>query len=294
LKVQSAKLRAQNINAKIIYNQRIAESFYKIGLVAPSIAKNALPGQFIMVRCAHGCQPLLRRPFSIHRVSGLAGERVSELNNASIIEILYEIVGDATQILSQKKPGEFLDIIGPLGNGFALNPHTRTPAHSLTRTPVHPLTLLVAGGIGVAPLLFLAERLKVKCSTYAKVSGDRQRSQVLIGAKTKREILCEKEFKALGCDVRIATDDGSVGHKGFATDLLESVIMSIFACGPHLMLQEIARIAKQHNIPAQVSLEAHMACGIGACLGCVVETKDGYKRVCKDGPVFDATKIIWG
>jgi dihydroorotate dehydrogenase electron transfer subunit len=244
-------------------------------LRAPEIAKSAKPCQFIMVRCVNSCQPFLRRPFSIHSVKG------------SNIEILYEVIGEGTKVLLQKKTCEYLDIIGPLGNGFDLRKEK---------------PILVAGGIGVAPLLFLAERLKVKG----------QGCKVLIGARTKKEILCEKEFKALGYNVRIATDDGSKGYKGFVTDLLYGVIAkcrgnpcgcpfragaspapTIYACGPQPMLKEVAAIAKRFNISAQVSLETHMACGIGACLGCVVETKDGYKLVCKEGPVFNAREIIW-
>jgi dihydroorotate dehydrogenase electron transfer subunit len=237
-----------------------------------------------MVRCADG-SPLLRRPFSIHRVSGLAGERVSGL-----IEILYEVVGSGTEILAQKKPGEWLDIIGPLGNGFDLNP--------LTGKPANRQTILIAGGIGVVPLVFLAEKLRNK-----KGSGPFLKPIVLIGAKTKSEILCEKEFKALGCNVRIATDDGTKGHKGFVTELLKKILGNsetqrsrgqvIYACGPQAMLKETAKIAVQHGLQCQVSLETHMACGIGACLGCVVNTKEGYRRVCKEGPVVDGSQIIW-
>jgi dihydroorotate dehydrogenase electron transfer subunit len=124
---------------------------------------------------------------------------------------------------------------------------------------------------------------------------------VLIGAKNKNQILCEKEFKKLGYDVKIATDDGSRGFKGKVTELLEKILLSavscqlsaVYACGPRPMLKEISRIANIYKIPAQISLEEHMACGIGACLGCVVNTKEGFKRVCKDGPIFNAKEIVW-
>jgi dihydroorotate dehydrogenase electron transfer subunit len=124
---------------------------------------------------------------------------------------------------------------------------------------------------------------------------------VLIGAKTKNDILCAKDFEKLGCEVKIATDDGSGGFKGRVTELLEKLLpfaichkpLAIYACGPRPMLCEISRIAACSGIPAQVSIEEHMACGIGACLGCIVQTKQGQKRVCKDGPVFNAEEIIW-
>ena len=138
--------------------------------------------------------------------------------------------------------------------------------------------------MGIAPLVFLAEKLKSK-------------AEVFIGGKTKKQILCEEELKKLGCDVKIATDDGSLGFKGLVTNLLKKRLreknkpLMIFSCGPKAMLREIANISKKYKIPAQISLEEHMACGIGACFGCSVETRFGYKRVCKEGPVFDARDI---
>jgi dihydroorotate dehydrogenase electron transfer subunit len=237
-------------------------------LAAPAIAKSAKPGQFIMVRTADSYQPFLRRPFGIHNVKG------------SNVDILYELAGAGTKILSQKKSGETLNIIGPLGNGFKLDPRPYT---------LNPI--FIAGGMGVAPLVYLAAKLK------------KLKPVVLLGAKTKSHILCEKEFKALGCDIKIATDDGSKGCKGFVSDLLQDVITgvgatrraatTIYACGPKPMLKAITKIAKQHSISARLSLEEHMACGIGACLGCVVNTTHGQKRVCKDGPVFNAEEIVW-
>ncbi len=253
------------IKAKILYNKRIKGNYFHLVLRAPKMTKETLPGQFINIKVNDAYDPLLRRPFSIHRVKG------------ANIELLYEVVGQATESLSHRKPGEYLNIIGPLGNGFT--PDTKRRA----------LNILIAGGMGVAPLMFLAEKL-----TQSKVT-------VLIGAKTKDQLLCEKDFKGLGCNVKIATDDGSKGFKGKVTDLLRSFLRTtnderrttIYACGPKPMLKEISRISKKHNIPAQVSLEEHMACGIGVCLGCVVNTKEGFRRVCKEGPVFNGDEIIW-
>jgi dihydroorotate dehydrogenase electron transfer subunit len=213
------------------------------------------------------------------------------------------VLGEGTQILSQRRKGEFLQVIGPLGNGFSY----RSQGQEVRRSSV-----LVAGGMGVAPLIFLAEKLREIQNPKSKIQNT-----VLIGAKTKNQILCEKEFKSCGYEVKIATDDGSKGFKGKVTELLRDILASsfklqasskhitkpvacslqplvaIYACGPKPMLKEIAMLSRKYNIPSQVSLEEHMACGIGACLGCAVNTKQGYKRVCQDGPVFFADEIAW-
>jgi len=252
------------IKAKLLYNKRVKGRCFCGIIDAPKIAKKVDPGQFVNVRISQDSDPLLRRPFSIHGVRG------------SSIKILYEVVGRATRILSEKKAGEYLDIIGPLGKGFSII-NSR-------------ISIIVAGGMGVAPLVFLAEKIK------------KGKSLVLIGAKTKGQILCEKDFGGLGCEVKISTDDGSQGFRGKVTGLLEKILICtqypvrstiIYACGPRPMLKEIIRISKKCKLPAQVSLEEHMACGIGACLGCVVETSEGLKRVCKDGPVFKAEEIVY-
>ena len=255
------------IKTQLIDNKIIRDKYLRLAIQTAKVAKHAKPGQFVEIKVSDGFKPLLRRPISIHRVKG------------SRIEILYEVVGKGTELLSQKKAGEYLDIIGPLGNGFDYQ------SHVTSRTS----QVLVAGGIGVAPLLFLAEKLRSKNTV------------VLIGAKTKDQILCKNDFKKLGCDVRISTDDGSEGFRGKVTDLLKGLLRTksqepraaIYACGPELMLKEIRQISKSYDIPAQVSLEAHMACGFGACLGCAVDTQAGYKLVCKDGPVFNAEEILW-
>ncbi len=258
-------MKQAQIKARIVKNLLVAKNYFQAIILAPQIAKAASPGQFVNVKVAQGPEPLLRRPLSIHSVKG------------KYLELLYEVLGKGTEILSRRRPGEMLDMIGPLGNGF-----------DSPRLTVRGSQIIVAGGMGVAPLLFLAEKLKSR------------QVIVLIGARTESQILCEKEFKKLSCDVKIATDDGSCGFKGRVTDLLQHLLpaichkpYAIYACGPHPMLRELSRISRKCKIPAQVSLEEHMACGIGACLGCVVKTKNGYKRVCKDGPIFNAEEIIW-
>ena len=248
--------------AKIISHKRLKDRYWHLEFESYVIARRASPGQFVNVRVRAGSDPLLRRPVSIHRISGRR------------VKLFYEVLGRGTQILSSRKPGELLDIIGPLGNGFAY------------RLPGKRQEIIVAGGMGVAPLVFLAERIKSS------------KPLILIGAKTKRQILCSGEFKALGCTVAVATDDGSSGFKGKVTDLLKIVLaqgkpVELFSCGPRQMLKTVAEIAHENKIPAQLSLEEHMACGMGACLGCVVATQSGFKRVCKDGPVFSGKELTW-
>jgi len=266
-------MKSFQIEAKILSQTRINERCWHCELSAPQIAKTALPGQFINIRVSDQCDPFLRRPLSIHGASGAK------------IKIFYEVVGKATESLAEKKKGELLDIIGPLGNGFDLG-----------RQEIEgEIKILVVGGMGVVPLIFLAEKL-------AKVKRQKSKGKaiVLIGAKTKDQLFCVKDFKKLGCAVKIATDNGSSGFKGRVTDLLKCLLpalqpapCAIYACGPKPMLKAVADIAYERGISAQLSLEEHMSCGIGACLGCAVKTKEGFKRVCKEGPVFNAQDLAW-
>ena len=250
--------------AKIMSNKKVAPDFFRIAFEAHKIAKRAKPGQFVMVRCRDKTEPLLRRPFSFHRISKTG------------FELLYKVVGIGTKILSQRKEGEVLEVLGPLGNGFDMN---KAPS------------ILVAGGTGIAPLLALAEKLK---TFNTKLT-------VLIGARTKEHILSKQDFKNLNIELVIATEDGSEGRKGLVTELVKNELrithyasrITIYACGPRPMLRAVANFAKSKKIPCQVSLEEKVACGTGACLGCAVETKTGYKMVCKDGPVFNGEDIIW-
>lgn len=257
--------------AVVVRQIRAGEGFYRMVLSCPRLAARSLPGQFLNVKVSRGLDPLLRRPLSIHRV------------NRGNVELLYRVVGEGTQCLANRRPGDRIDVLGPLGRGFDISARLRARV------------VIVGGGMGVAPLLFLAQKL-----TETSRKAD-EAPVVLIGAKTKRDVLCEKEFKGLGCEVRVATDDGSRGFKGTVTAMLAERFLpdcgfhpsAIYACGPHPMMREVAGVAASHSIPCQISLEAHMACGFGVCLGCVVVTRDGYRRVCHEGPVFDARDIVW-
>jgi dihydroorotate dehydrogenase electron transfer subunit len=270
----------KQLKVKISENVKIASGVYRMRILSSYLAGSGKPGQFVEVRCSDRNDPLLRRPFSCHRIFTLG------------IELLYKVVGNGTEALACKKRGDTLDIIGPLGNGFDI----KRTSNNERRT-----TILVAGGIGVAPLLALAEQLAH--SAKGKI-------YVLIGAKTKSHLLCEKEFKKVGAEISTATEDGSKGNKGFVTGLLTDFLRNtnderrttIYACGPNAMLKEVARLAAINKVPCQVSLEERMACGVGVCLGCPVKVKTHnaqrithyeYKMVCRDGPVFDASQIAW-
>jgi len=268
----------KQLDAKIIENKKIAKGFYRMRLESAYLAKNSMPGQFVEVKCSEAGEAFLRRPFGVHSIS------------KGGIDLLYEVIGKGTGSLSAMNKGGSLDVIGPIGKSFELPEGKRSP-------------LIVAGGIGVAPLFCLAEKMAKK----------RIKSYVLIGARTASHILCEKEFRALGCSVNVATEDGSKGRKGFVTDLLRNtqytIHNTIYACGPAGMLKAVAGLAEKHKIPCQVSMEEHMACGVGVCLGCPVRvyatkkkattqypipnTQYEYKMVCKDGPVFNAKEISW-
>ena len=254
--------------------------------------QGAQPGQFLHMRINDSSDPLLRRPFSIHNLNV-----VKSKGKKVICDILYEIKGKGTNLLSEKQNGECLNILGPLGRGF--NYHKQN-----TDTQVD---ILVAGGAGIAPLFFLAHKLgrpKIK-----KRKSGKGKLIALIGAATSSKILKAKELQELGCEVAVATEDGSQGFKGKVTTLLEKkvlskidasakksskeIVINMYACGPMAMLTEVAKICIIKKIPLQVSLEEFMGCGIGACLGCAIETKTGYQRVCHDGPVFNAQDIVW-
>ena len=246
-------------------------------LDAPDIAANARPGQFIHLRVPALEDSALRRPFSI------CDARDGRLS------VLYKEVGRGTAAMAAIKPGDPIDIIGPLGNGFP------------TRIAPDATPILVGGGYGVAPLLFLAREL---------AAAGRRDGILMAGARAEADLLLRGRFAELGWEERFSTADGSVGVKGFVTDVLDSWLAGhpdkpavFFACGPDGMLRAvgdraIARPATSPRIDAWLSLDKHMVCGIGACLACVQTLRDPYgtthiARVCKDGPVFESRQIVW-
>jgi dihydroorotate dehydrogenase electron transfer subunit len=252
--------------------QPMARDIYLLRFFSAAMAAEAQPGQFVMVRPKKFSEPLLPRPFSIHR---LQGDRV---------ELLFKVVGQGTRQLADLKKGDLLEVRGPLGRGFNF---------STDQPPI-----LVAGGMGVAPLLFLAETWK-----RSQKKNQKEAIRLFLGARDKTELLCLREFERAGAEIFTATEDGSYGRKGLVTRLLTATLknpsphQTLFVCGPNPMLKTVRNWAIQNGISCQLSLETHMACGLGACLGCVVARKNGpgtvYVNVCQEGPVFQAQEVFW-
>jgi dihydroorotate dehydrogenase electron transfer subunit len=257
---------------KVLWNRKLSPTYYKIGLTCSEYYSAAKPGQFVMVGLAGRTDPLLRRPFSIHNM--LISKGVTQG-----FELLYKVVGSATASLAQCNPGDMVDVFGPLGSGFIIPSRARR-------------IFVVAGGVGVAPLLFLVSDLHRK-------NADLSNCRVFIGGRSKDDLLCSNEFLDLGVSVITTTDDGSAGDQCLVTHPLEialghGVTDVIVACGPMAMLACVVGIAEKHKVPCQVSIETMMACGMGACLGCAVEPRDEtdhYLHACMDGPVFPADML---
>ena len=257
----------------ILWNQPAAAGYYRMGLACGGY-DTAKPGQFIMLHAGIGTRPLLRRPFSI---LGL----IREADRVTGIEILYKVVGKGTRLLSGCRTGQRLSVIGPLGNAFLVPAQCRR-------------LILVAGGVGVPPIRFLAQSLLER-------KGPLDRCVVFIGGRTKDDLVCINEFDLPGFLLDISTDDGSQGNQGVVTRSLQRALDQqpvdlVCACGPLPMLKAVADITAARKIPCQVSIEAMMACGMGACLGCAVKVRDDdarYRHVCTDGPVFDAHRLAW-
>ena len=201
------------------------------------------------------------------------------IQTSGLLEVIYRVVGEGTSLLSRVRAGERIDVMGPLGSGF------RLPTPGLTGDAV-----IVGGGVGIPPLLFLADTLRKEHPDAAV--------HVLLGGRSADFILCDDAFRSIGCPPQIATDDGSLGHHGLVTDLLAEAVSRntvgmVYTCGPTPMLKAVADLCGRAGIPCQVSFEARMACGVGACLSCVIPTSSGYRRVCTEGPVFPADEIAW-
>lgn len=245
---------------EIIKQETVAPGYQRLTLAGEI---NALAGQFVQVRVSATYDPFLRRPISIHDA---AEDR---------LVLLYRTAGRGTALLAAKKAGETLDLLGPLGNGFPLTDQKQA--------------VVVAGGIGAAPLYYLLRTLK---------KAGKQVSFVY-GARNKTELLLREEYRELAANYSEATDDGSAGSRALVTDLAAPIIAgldaTVYACGPLPMLREVARLADCFDRSCFVSLEAQLACGVGACLGCVVPVKgsEKYRRVCVDGPVFAAGEVFF-
>jgi dihydroorotate dehydrogenase electron transfer subunit len=279
------------IECTVLHNVEVAPGYYKLATDLAARGTLPLPGQFYSIRCGGFTTPLLRRPFSVHRLVEGRG-----------VEFLYRVIGPGTSWLAERRAGDILDVLGPLGNGFSME------AEDLTHA------VLVARGIGVAPLYALGEAFRR--------SLPQMRISLLMGARLKQRLFYREELEALG-PVHWYTDDGSEGFHGRASDLLDHLLATgilpprcaLFACGPASMLGDLARLALKHGLRGQVALETHMGCGFGACLSCAVPlrpqslqknarwtkpalqwSEDGqavYSLVCKDGPIYDLQEVDW-
>lgn len=264
----------------VVSNVEIAPLCFRLEIRCPDLARAALPGQFVMLRCREGGHPLLNRAFSICDLAFEDGEPVG-------IVVLQLVIGVGTRALAERVAGERITLLGPLGHPYDLG----GPDEHL---------VMVAGGIGAAPFALVARWVR-----------DRQpgrRMTYLVGGRDADHVYLADEIAALGCDVQVATDDGSRGHRGYVTQLLEPLLgegVRVIACGPNPMFKALARTVEAARgrglgFPCQVSTEESMPCGFGACAGCVVpvhsdDTEEGYRWVksCAEGPVFDVEAIRW-
>jgi dihydroorotate dehydrogenase electron transfer subunit len=287
---------------EIAENVRLARDTYRVRFAAPELARRIVPGQFLMLRVADVNDPLIGRPLALYdSVPGPSGD-------PELIDVVYLVKGKLTSCLWQMRPGQRVEVWGPLGNGFdaiLTTHHSPLTTHKHSPVPTEHL-IMVAGGIGQTPFLALSQEALHK-KRYGDPPRDVPRAlhvTLCYGARTADYLSCVEDFQQLGIDVRLATDDGSRGHHGLVTDLLQQVLAEhhgrprIVCCGPEPMMEAVAKIALAAHLPCQISLETPMACGIGICFSCVAKIRqaDGswdYKRTCVDGPVFDAAAIEW-
>lgn len=249
----------KDLECGIIKNDKVAHDTYLLTLKCSEGIDAWMPGQFVMIKVASAIHPFLRRPFAILGYSD------------GLLDVLYKVIGQGTYTLSNMHSGDKLWVFGPLGKGFCL-------------PEANEEIFYVAGGTGLPPIFSLAHHL--------------EKGHILIGAKTMNGLALVKTICNIpNIKASFTTEDGSFGSKGLVTDVLEKSVNTspsiIYACGPYDMLKKTYMIAKRYGTRCQVSLEEHMACGFGVCRGCVVETIAGNMQVCKDGPIFDATDIIW-
>jgi dihydroorotate dehydrogenase electron transfer subunit len=246
--------------ATVITNDEIMPGVYLIRLDCLPIAPPARPGQFVMVRCGEGVEYQLRRPLSIHQM------------DENRLALLFNVVGRGTQWLSRCQAGDKLDLLGALGNGYEIYPDSKK-------------LLLAAGGIGIAPLVFMAKEAIKKGKEIT----------LLLGASTAGQ-LYPSRLSPAGIRLVTATEDGTAGNKGMITDILPDFIGwadQVFACGPVDMYRAMARMPQLKDKPVQVSLELRMGCGLGVCYSCTVKTRNGLRQACKHGPIFDLDEVLW-
>jgi dihydroorotate dehydrogenase electron transfer subunit len=266
------------VSAEIVQNREMAPQYFLMTLNLPPTFLSPCPGQFVMVRTKDRQPPFLGRPFSVYNFY--------RDKKVLMMELLYRIVGQGTRTFSRLKPGDELEVLGPLGRGFKIDERNSR-------------IILVAGGIGVAPLSFLASYVR------REVAGRSLKIACYVGARSLSDLVGIDRLEAMCSEIFVSTDDGSRGYRGQVTGLFEihlnarhGDIPAIYTCGPYLMIRQLAHMLEGTSAFCQASMEERMACGIGACLGCAIPVKsqnngDLYKRICKDGPVFDICDLVW-
>lgn len=263
---------AVNREVPLITRESLDGPYVVLSFLHPEIASSARAGQFVMIKAGASADPPLRRPFSVLRVDAASGT----------FSLFVKAVGPGSAALAAMRVGDVAQCLGPLGRPF-------------TAPPPGTETLLVAGGYGIAPFLLLSDELR---------RGGRT-PRVFYGGRRALDLQLRERFAALGVPLVAATEDGSLGHAGRVTEALESYLEAapgphaLLACGPDAMLHAVARLAARRALPAQVSLDPWMGCGVGTCLGCVVriqgpdEPRARYRCACTEGPVFDARTVVW-
>lgn len=273
---------------RVVENTQLARATFRLRFACPEMARRMVPGQFLMVRLAHWDDPLIGRPLALYDTV------FSARSAAELIDVVYWVKGKFTQRLAEYLPGQALDVWGPLGNGFA----PQAVDH----------LIMVAGGIGQTPFLALAQEAlgRRRYGIGGRQAGWAKRVTLCYGVRSADLVAGREDFSRAGVEVCLASDDGSIGHHGRVTELLEQVLQrqardpsrAIMCCGPEAMMQATAVLAQRWGTDCQVSLETPMACGIGICFTCVAKVKDDtgrwdYRRTCVEGPVFDAARIEW-
>ncbi|HEX2945768.1 MAG TPA: dihydroorotate dehydrogenase electron transfer subunit [Clostridia bacterium] len=258
----------KQLTNRVLQLDLLAEDIYRLKVESEYISSRAQPGQFVDIKCCEGTDALLRRPISVCTVDRKNGT----------YDLVFQKKGRGTELLARKKPGERLDVIGPLGKGFDLDIRYGRIA-------------VIGGGIGIFPLLFVLNESRAVVK------------RAYLGFRSAELVVMEKEFRASSVSLEIATDDGSRGTHGFVTDLLKNDLLSehfdmIYACGPLPMLRKTAQIAEENSSACEVSMEQRMGCGFGTCLVCACKTHTGengwqYSHVCKDGPVLNSRDIVF-
>jgi dihydroorotate dehydrogenase electron transfer subunit len=278
--------RAVQRSVEIIENVPIAPQTFRVRFACPEIARNVVPGQFLMSRIASCNDPLIGRPLALYEVID------DPSGNPWAIDLVYLVKGKFTSRLADCRAGSELVVWGPLGNGF-------TP-------PTCETLIMVAGGIGQTPFVAFGQECLGRRSYGSPVRNSASVKRVILcyGARSANYLAGLSDFERGGIELRIATDDGSRGHHGFVTQLLEQTLLEtsgerrIVCCGPERMMEAVAGVAQRAEIPCEVSLETPMACGIGICFTCVAKVRDAsgnwdYKRTCVEGPIFSSESIEW-